>query len=132
MKSLATMRGPVGLAVTCLLLVSLPDRGEGGGWYQDRPRLSVDYLHGPLADTLSRYIDMNTVNRVMSKIDEIRPGPRPRASELFRYPPTVACVTHRNVKGQSHDILYLWFFFIAYLFLGHRVTVVHITSNSPR
>ena len=45
----------VRLVVAGLLLVSLVERGEGGGWYQDRPRLTVDYLHGPLADTLTRY-----------------------------------------------------------------------------
>ena len=46
-----------GVVWASLLLVSLPDRGEGGdsSWYQDRPRLTIDYLHGPLADTLSRY-----------------------------------------------------------------------------
>ena len=45
----------VRLVVAGLLLVSLVERGEGGGWYQDRPRLTVDYVHGPLADTLTRY-----------------------------------------------------------------------------
>ena len=46
-----------GLVWASLLLVSLPHRGEGGdsSWYQDRPRLTIDYLHGPLADTISRY-----------------------------------------------------------------------------
>ena len=45
----------VRLVVAGLLLVSLVERGAGGGWYQDRPRLTVDYVHGPLADTLTRY-----------------------------------------------------------------------------
>jgi hypothetical protein len=44
-----------GVIWASLLLVSLPDRGEGGGWYTHRPKLTVDYLHGPLADSLSRY-----------------------------------------------------------------------------
>ncbi len=44
-----------GVIWASLLLVSLPDRGEGGGWYSHRPKLTVDYLHGPLADSLSRY-----------------------------------------------------------------------------
>ncbi len=44
-----------GVIWASLLLVSLPDRGEGGGWYSHRPKLTLDYLHGPLADSLSRY-----------------------------------------------------------------------------
>jgi hypothetical protein len=44
-----------GVIWASLLLVSLPDRGEGGGWYTHRPKLTLDYLHGPLADSLSRY-----------------------------------------------------------------------------
>lgn len=49
-----SMAGPVWASLV-LLVSLLPDRGEGGGWYQDRPRVSLDYLHGPLADTLIRF-----------------------------------------------------------------------------
>jgi hypothetical protein len=56
-----------GVIWASLLLVSLPARGEGGGWYSHRPKLTLDYLHGPLADSLSRYRGTGTWGRRRSK-----------------------------------------------------------------
>jgi hypothetical protein len=67
-----------GVIWASLLLVSLPDRGEGGGWFSHRPKLTLDYLHGPLADSLSRYRGLGTWGRRRSKYSM-------RASNMCRW-----------------------------------------------
>jgi hypothetical protein len=80
-----------GVIWASLLLVSLPDRGEGGGWYSHRPKLTLDYLHGPLADSLSRYRGTPTWGGRRSKYSM-------RARNMYRW-----SNERRNQAGQRDE-----------------------------
>jgi len=51
----------MGLAVNVLLVLCLLGRGRGRGWSQQGAKVSIDYVHGPLVDSVPRFRGNATV-----------------------------------------------------------------------
>lgn len=52
----------MGVSVYTLILLSLLGRGRGGGWNQGEAKVTIDYVHGPLVESVRRFRGNSTIS----------------------------------------------------------------------